>query len=366
MATVRAIPEYRSSETCPAGPRVALLVGNNETLHCGVKDYARKLAEVLRVHRIHAEVLAPPSWNRAGFMTFWKERLQGQYDLFHVQYPSIGMKASLMPHALGAMCGRQRTLITIHECSALPRSQRAALQLFRGTAGTILLCTDFERAMMNRYLGRLGAKQRVVPIGSNIPRGVADSRIQQEIIYFGQIRRNKGIEAFLDLAELSLEKGFDFKFHIVGGVPASQKAYAEALMLHADQRIRWSCGLSSPEVAQVLANGLAAYLPFPDGAGERRGSLLAALENGLPVLSREGPATTPELRKAFFHVDSRENALKTLIDLQTSGQMRNEMAERARHYASRRDWDVIATEHAQIYSQALRLPAFGHSGALPA
>jgi glycosyltransferase involved in cell wall biosynthesis len=351
MATVQAFPEFQASEISPTTPRVALLVGSNDALHCGVKDYARKLAEVLGEHNLRADVLAPPSWERTRFMRFFKDYLRGRYDLFHLQYPSIGMKASLMPHAFGLMGGRRRTLVTFHEFSALPFSQRTSLHLFRATVGTILLSTEFERAAMNRNFGALGAKQRVIPIGSNIPAAPISADIFPEVIYFGQIRPNKGIETFVHLAQMCAAEGKSYRFRALGSVPSSRKQYAESLAATAGSSVYWSYDLEESEVARILARSLAAYLPYPDGVSERRGSLLAAFANGIPVISQFGPASTSTLKKLVLCASEPREALAILERLHKRPELRREQEESARNYVVERSWASVAGRHLAIYEE---------------
>ena len=56
--------------------------------------------------------------------------------------------------------------------------------------------------------------------------------------------------------------------------------------------------LSDEEVASILNDSKIAYLPFPDGISERRGSFLAAATNGVIVLSNAGRFTYEALRQS--------------------------------------------------------------------
>ena len=53
--------------------------------------------------------------------------------------------------------------------------------------------------------------------------------------------------------------------------------------------MEWLLDRGDDETAGLLAGASAAYLPYPDGASERRGSLIAALGNGAPVVTTDGP-----------------------------------------------------------------------------
>ena len=121
--------------------------------------------------------------------------------------------------------------------------------------------------------------------------GPLRERPAARVVYFGQIRPNKGLEQFLELANRSIASKRPFKFKIMGSVPGAHQGYMRSLRSACSPAVDWALDLSFADVAETLAASFAAYLPFPDGASERRGSLLAALANGLPVLSTFGSAT---------------------------------------------------------------------------
>ena len=57
--------------------------------------------------------------------------------------------------------------------------------------------------------------------------------------------------------------------------------------------------LSFEGVALQMASSLAAYLPFPDGASYRKGTLLASLTNGLPGVTTVASTTPVEMLPSF-------------------------------------------------------------------
>src|SRR5512146_1546660 len=273
-------------------PSICLVVGDNHTPHCGVKDYAGRLATALNNIGLTVELMAPADWGVKSFLGFCETLRQRRFDIVHVQYPSIGNRKSLCPHILGVMRVATGFVVTLHEYSALPALQRASTHMFRGTADSILFTTESE---MMKY-GRSGVMQRAIPIGSNVPAFSSELQRLPNVLYFGQIRPGKGLEAFLELARYSLQLGKPFKYQVIGTIPHRRIAYYEALRAKSINGVEWLIDLQFDEVAQLMAGSLAAYLPFPDGAKYSRGSLLAALTNGLPVITTVDTATPSELR----------------------------------------------------------------------
>jgi glycosyltransferase involved in cell wall biosynthesis len=331
--------------------RVGFIVGDDHTLHCGVKDYARRLADSLAELDVHAEVWAPRDWSVSSVVELRRKLRASNLDILHVQYPSIGFRSSLVPHLFNLMGVAKASIVTLHEFSALPRAQRFYTQLFRCTTSRLIFPSRYERLLYNCRLGDMGVPQVVVPIGSNVPSASVVGARNHTVLYFGQIRPNKGLEAFLELAKQSIASKRPFNFKVLGSVPGAHKGYMRSLRSAALPAMEWALDLSSAAVAETLAASFAAYLPFPDGASARRGSLLAALANGLPVISTLGDATPPELRKVLIPTLTPAEALLALDELHDDPERSRNLGVASRIYAQKYRWSSIANQHRNIYRE---------------
>jgi glycosyltransferase involved in cell wall biosynthesis len=336
--------------------RVALIVGDDRTPFCGVKNYAHSLAQALAERGIEAQVMTPKDWSAKSVLAFSARLKKEGYDIVHLQYPSIGYRGSLFPHFLGFMNVADVSVVTVHEYSALPLVQRISTQLFRGTARAVIFCSHYERSLYDRQLANIGAPQTVIPIGSNVPATATYGSRDRTVVYFGQIRPNKGIEHFVELARRSIELQRQLSFHIIGSAPVAHQKYLKELQQSAPGVIRWSIDLEFARVSEILACSFAAYLPFPDGVSERRGSMLAALTNGLPVLSTVGAATPPEMLPSFLPTESSDEALSLLDELVDDPERHTRLCAMSRRHAARYTWSSIAVQHELAYREALRLP----------
>jgi len=330
---------------------IGLIVGDQHTLHCGVKDYAIRLGKELERIGLNAEILAPSDWGIKSFWRFREELQRRQFDILHAQYPSIGNRKSLCPHFLGWMRAAKRVVVTLHEYSALPGAQRASVQLFRWTADQVLFTTETE---LSRY-GRSGVAQRVIHIGSNVPAFTTDKPRTPTIIYFGQIRPEKGLEEFLALAHRSQQLARPFKFQVIGSVPERRASYYQAIKANAIPEVEWLIDLPFEQIAELMAGSLAAYLPFPDGASNRRGSLLAALTNGLPVITTIGNATSRELINVVLSASNPDEALKHIDRLHALPEEAQALGNAEKLYAAKFSWTEIALQHEQAYNEMLSL-----------
>jgi glycosyltransferase involved in cell wall biosynthesis len=326
-------------------PTICLLVGDTHTEHCGVKDYALRLAKALGEFDVHAEVMAPPSWETKDFLPFAKKLRERKFDILHLQYPSIGHRASLWPHVMGRLHLGGKFVVTLHEYRALPKSQRLSTNLFRWTAEQLLFTTDAEM----QHFGPSGAAQKVIFIGSNVPASPQIKERTTNVLHFGQIRPNKGIEHFLALARKSQDCGLPFTFEVMGSVPERKADHYKKLRSETTAKVKWTIGPSFDEVAQIMAGSLAAYLPFPDGATYRRGSLQAALTNALPVLTPIGPETPSELLPVILPTPGVDQALSHLERLRQYPDEAKVIGSAGSLFSQRFSWTRIAQMHKEMY-----------------
>jgi glycosyltransferase involved in cell wall biosynthesis len=225
--------------------------------------------------------------------------------------------------------------------------------LFRATADRLVFATDYEAAAF-------GAAPRspVIPIGSNVPTHPGEpKRDTDTVLYFGQIRPDKGIEDFIALAALSTSAGEPTRFVVIGSAPPRWHGYRAALRAQSPANVHWMEDAPLPAVAQAMATAWAAFLPFPDGAGLRRGSLLAALSNGLPVVAPFGPSTTEALRAALLQADTPDAALAQLRALRTVPALARQRSAAGRALARRFSWTAIAEAHVALYRGVLEARA---------
>jgi glycosyltransferase involved in cell wall biosynthesis len=324
---------------------------------CGVGDNTHTLVEALtaRGAQIDCVRFDDWSWPRRNDIAAHVRSLGA--DVVHIQYPTHGYGNSLVPNWLAWRLRDMRVAVTLHEFTALLPSGRlralaTTVRMFSAYAFShaLVFSNENECRAYCRIAPWVRPRSHVVPIGSAIPdRTTAEDRACR-IVHFGQIVPGKGLEDYVELAELLQADQSPCRVWLIGAVPRTGQSYAGATLA----RLR-AAGTellldAAPEtVAHALATSALAYLPFPNGASEKRSSLLAALANGTIVITRHSHLTPDWIRSCTLDASTPIDAFALVRDLLASPARM--AALRARTLASRDrfGWDAIAERHLEIY-----------------
>jgi glycosyltransferase involved in cell wall biosynthesis len=219
----------------------------------------------------------------------------------------------------------------------------------------------------------------LIPIGANVPRKppAGYDRVKWRegrglpedaavAAYFGFLNSTKGLDDLLRALAALREKG-DYRLLMVGGGLGSSdptnRSTADSLAalardLGVQDRLVWTGYLPPEEVSAALLAADFAVLPYADGASFRRGSLLAALEHGLPIVT-----TSPRAEHyvpGWPALVDGENALLVLPGdagglagamerVACSPELRARLSAGARELAAFFDWGHIARMHLDLY-----------------
>ncbi len=191
----------------------------------------------------------------------------------------------------------------------------------------------------------------VIPIGSNLPCGrIAPKKVPGLVAYFGLFRPNKGLEDFLEAARLSRQQNLPFRFVAIGREQADRAGYLDvARRLPGAGAVEWRIDFGPDATSAALSEAEFAYLPFPDGASERRGSLIAAMGSAAVVVTTRGPQTPAELTNCVRFAGEPASAIQEMQTLQREPMLREGLRVAVARYLARRDWSVIADAHIELY-----------------
>ena len=169
---------------------------------------------------------------------------------------------------------------------------------------------------------------------------------------FGLIRTSKGLEDVLEFTRILHDRDKKVEVHVVGLVDNRYLDYYQRLQkLAIGLPIKWHVGLSEGEFCQVMQKMDFGYLPFPDGASDRRTSLLTLLSYGIPVITTSGTFTTDSLRNAVMIAEDPKAAAEIFCSAEPfeTGEVLRNSDQIMRWYS----WGNITKRHGALY-EAIR------------
>jgi glycosyltransferase involved in cell wall biosynthesis len=332
--------------------RLALVTGFCVPGECGVGDYTVCLHKHLESSGVEAHIINSREWDLLGGLKAGRNFQRDSFDLVHIQYPTAGFGARLGPQALSL---RRTCIVTIHEASQRHILRKLALLPFVIRSRYIIFTSRIERQFSLRWMPWISDRSSVIPVGSNIPMGKkVHSRRLDEIVYFGLIVPRRGVEQVLELGRLIGKTRVGLRVRIVGRVSSKHVDYVKRLREESSQLpIDWSLDLSEEQVAMKLAQTSITYLPYPDGASERRTTLRAALLNGTAVVTTRDIHTQPSLEGIVKFAPTPSEALSAVLYLLNHRDEMSTMSSAAMKHAQQYDWPHIAECHLHLYQQLL-------------
>ena len=308
--------------------RIGIVTGEFPPMRGGVGAYtsllARHLAERHDVHLFsragtHSHDGLPventvTSWNFGSIRAIARWARANRLQVINLQFQTAAFDMSPWVHFLPDLVRRVPVVTTFHDLrfpylfpKAGPLRDWIVMHLARTSAGVIV--TNYEDEMRVHHLPRT----ILIPIASNIlaplPANYDANDWRQRtganpsdllVGYFGLFNRSKGIDTLLESIAHLRAGGVPARLVFIGGGAGSSDptnaTYATEIAEHID-RLKLAdavhqTGYLDDEAAVgcfLKACDIVA-LPFRDGASYRRGSLMAAIRYGCPVVT-----TTPHV-----------------------------------------------------------------------
>ena len=309
-------------------------------------------------------------------------------NVIHVQYQTAAYglhpAINLLPLALRMAHNPAKVVFTFHDLEEpykpwlrgpvrhmAMRAGEQKVDAFVATNGA-----DFQQLASSRP-GPAWARYHLIPIGANVPnhpprRYTRDAQRKKLgagartllLSHFGLLNQSKGLQDLLVAMKLLIEQGRDVRLVLVGGTTGSSDptnvAFAEHIQAEVQRlglggRVIETGFLAPEDVSAHLLACDVCVLPYRDGASFRRGSLMAALEHGLCLLTTR-PAE-PDL------VDSQNarladpanpvNLARTIDELAQDEVTRRRLGLEAAKLAQRFGWPAIAEKHLSLYLEVL-------------
>ena len=396
-----------------AGPRVLMVTGEYPPYLGGVGDYTALLCRHLTeagaavsvlTSRLSEAPTVPESAGGPGLFRLiqkWGYGSCGEIaslakrqgcQVVHLQYQAaaFGMHpfANLLPAYLRVRLSGVKVVTTFHDLrvpylfpKAGPLRARALKAMDSRSHASVLTNEPDLQELGGPGVGPGGktGKRWLIPIGSNVDnapptdfdrqlwrRQMGADEETMMVSYFGFMNDTKGVEFLVQALGLLLGRGIHLKLVVVGGeagdTDPTNRDYSKRLLQmiqsrHLEDRVYWTGFVSAEQVSASLLSSDICALPFRDGASVRRGSLLAAIHHGLPVVTTFPEKPEPLLvngeNLAMVERDSPRALADALEELWRDPAARAGLSAGARKLAERFAWPEIAARHLEMYESLL-------------
>jgi glycosyltransferase involved in cell wall biosynthesis len=391
--------------------RIGLITGEYPPDQGGVGDFTHELGRALAAlgHEVHVITSASHSTEHATRNTAivhrsvrgwdwhcWRDiiRLHDvlHFDILNIQYQAAayGMHPAInfLPLRLRMGTG-YRTVVTFHDLKVpylFPKAGPLRWWVNLGMArwsdvAIVTNAEDFARLSTYSFIRSLS----LIPIGSNIspepPADYdretwrADRGLKPDdllLSYFGFLNESKGAETLVRALSRLMQRGGDaqsasnIQLIMVGGKVGSSDptnvAYlkrVEGLIeeLGLTDRVFWTGYTPQSEVSANLLASDICVLPYRDGASFRRGSFMAALAHGLPIVSTRPRVHVPKLRHGenilLVPPDAPVALAEAIARLAGDVELRRHLGEGAARLAQDFTWEKIAEKTEALYGEIL-------------
>jgi glycosyltransferase involved in cell wall biosynthesis len=320
-------------------------------------------------------------WSRvAGLLKHTRSQiLNVQYQTAAYQmHPAI----NFLPWRLRLLKERPKVVVTFHDLK-LPYLFPKAGSLRRWVTKALIMGSDAtivtnveDRTEAERY----GADHlHLFPIGSNVdPQappnydrwkwrerwGVGPDEVL--LCYFGFLNESKGGETLLRALAQLVASGERIKLLMIGGKVGSSDPANVAYLRKVESLIRdlnlsdsvlWTGYVDGPEVSASFWASDICVLPYRDGVSFRRGTLMAALAHGMPIVSTYPQVHISEIvegeNMSLAPSGDPEALAGRIREVAASEQLRKRLALAAAELSKLFSWESIAESTLQLYERIL-------------
>jgi glycosyltransferase involved in cell wall biosynthesis len=322
------------------------------------------------------------SWSRVATLL---ERTESQ--VLNIQYQTAAYQMhpamNLLPWRLRLQRSRPKVVATFHDLKvpylfpkAGPVRNWVTGALIRGCDATIVTNLEDRLEAEQRYgAGNL----QLLPIGSNVEAQAPTEYDREEwrrrwgvgsdeilLCYFGFLNESKGGEVLFRALARLVASGARVKLLMIGGKVGSSDptnvAYlqkVEALIgeLSLADHVCWTGYVDGPEVSASFWASDICVLPYRDGVSFRRGTLMAALAHGMPIVSTYPRVDVAEIidgeNMILAPPEDPEALAEKVRQLAGSAQLRQRLARGTTELSRLFSWESIAEGTLELYGRML-------------
>jgi hypothetical protein len=368
--------------------RVVALLGRRDAPADAVEEYCHYLGGALRGHGIAMELARVP-WEERGWPAALRELRQtaaGWRDAWVLaQYTALGWSTRGFPlkflrviHMLrhaGA-----RAAVVFHDVE--PYSGDRVVDAMRRRSQLLTMQRSLQRADLGvftvaleavSWLGDPPAKAEFIPVGANLPLASSSTapessgrdpgalRVAVFGITGGETGRTESAR-IADALSYAAERVGKLRFHAFGRIASDFESELREGLRNAPVEVRVEGLLPPDRVVEALRS--ADVMLFVRGViSSRRGSAIAGIACGLPVIAYGGRETAAPITEAGVVLVSQERRTElgeALVRVLSDPEHRAALAERSRAAQARYfSWDAIAARYAAVLNKYAASPAAG-------
>lgn len=212
-------------------------------------------------------------------------------------------------------------ILTVHEYTNINILKRFSIKCSALFLKYIIFTDEAQSIKFKKTVLSKKYNNYIIPIASNIKTNLIQysNWKSTNVITFSIIYKDKkileSIEEFILLRDTLKDNYWNMK--IVGtALNKKDKYYKDLINKIVSMRINYYDGLSDSSVDKLLTNNFIAIQFYNDGASLRRGTLLALVERGIPIVSNKGSFSDKLLsieNNGLFYLEDYEN-ISIIID----------------------------------------------------
>lgn len=368
--------------------KILIISGSYPPIKCGVGDYtyilANKLSENADVTvltsidagcHVDGKVTVKnvvKKWSGLYVVkTILKEIKNCKYDVVHIQFPTVKYKRNsianyvFLPFILRLK--KVKVVYTLHEYSNNSKLSKAVRIPSILCANRIVIVDNlFQKELFEKFKRRKD-KIRYINIGANVERSSAtDLEIgllrktlkrgdEKLLAHFGFVNRSKRLDLILKaMAELKNEGRLNSRLVLVGEF--SEECCGKELYSELNSIITENClkdnitvtGYVESNVGDYFRASDSAIMLFNNGVSVRNGSVLAAQQEGVRIITSKPVRDINVFGNQFYYVENTVESVKeSIISVQNEGVKVYEIGDAF-------SWDVIKDKHLSVYDELVK------------
>jgi glycosyltransferase involved in cell wall biosynthesis len=326
--------------------RVVTLCGSIKPLFSGTDDFHETLVEALKQKQVEVRPVELKRWGLAQVPELLRQVASQRPNAILMQYPTDAFGAALGPHAFAALQHQAPLVVTLHEFAAAHPVRRVSLSCLLARSAAVITTAEAERESLLSWFPWLRRRSCVIPIGTSFPGREWQPSERPLVVYFGQIRPEKGLEEYIACQDALRTRFPNAQFVIAGSRVPKFAPYYQTIETEARARgIEMVGELPPDQVPDFLRTATVALLPYPTGASYRRSTLLAAAVCGVPIVTLLGAETPAEMARLLRPSASLGGLIAQTATYLSDRVEQNAAHERSRALAAALSWGAIADRY---------------------